>query len=580
MPKLIPLAMLVLVAHGASHAGAQTPPGSPPPAAVVPKAGAAPAAGNSELSKTAQDIVKQAQGGDKAGALARVRTLAQGAAGNRRTLSLAGALYLQLGQPSEAYALLKSLADASDAEPAVLYNTARAALALEKLDEGREYLRRATIAEPTSPAARDFGMILAREGRVVEAYFLLRPWALRHAQDGDVRLMAASLALTLERPQEAEEVLSGMPETDPAIRLLRGKALAQKGDGAAAVAMLQPLMAQHPEGLDVEVRRSYAEAQIAAGNGAEAVKILQGKTADHPALTLLLAKAQRKTGDNAAALATLKPLAGLVPADSSQLGDPRPAANVALEYGSLLTETGKAQDAVPFLDKATRLYPRNPEAWRALAKAYEASGKKAEAQAASAKAEELLKPPAPPAATASAAPGGPAEGGAPRAVPNGPAPEPLSANLQEAMRLTATGDAEQALAAIRRELAVSPKDSRARSLEVQTLLALNRPDEALKSTQEALRLEPQNPDFLYLRGAVRMSTKNLAEAEADFRRVLLLAPRHTATMSDLAVLLIETGKKSEAKSLLEQVLRLNPGDPMASANLNTLNAEAKPPAPR
>lgn len=576
MTRLFSLAMLALVALGAA---AQTPLAQTPAQTITPTPSAA-SARSPDLSKTAQEIVKQAQGGDKAGALARVQTLVQGAAGNRRTLSLAGALYLQLGQPKEAYALLKPLADASDAEPAILYNAARAALGLEKQAEGREYLRRSAVAEPSSPAARDFGMMLAREGRIVEAYFLLRPWALRHASDGDVRLMAASLALVLERPQEAEEVLSGLSESDPAIRLLRGKALVQKGDGAGAVAMLQPLMTKHPEGMDVEVRRSFAEAQLAAGNAAEAVKLLQGQTADHPALTLLLAKAQRKAGDSAAALATLKPLADLVPADNARLGDPRPAANVALEYGSLLVEAGKAQEGIPFLDKATRLYPRNPEAWRGLAKAYDAAGKKAEAQTALAKAEELAKPPAPPpAAAASAAPPAAPGATAPRSAsdgPGGPEAEPLSANLQEAMRLTALGQAEPALAAIRRDLVTAPTDRRARGLEVQTLLALNRPDEALKSAQDALRLEPQNPDFLYLRGVVRMVLKNLPEAEADFRRVLLIAPKHTATMSDLAVLLMETGKKAEAKSLLEQVLQINPRDPMANANLAALNGQAKP----
>ncbi len=571
MTKPLPAALLALALLAATGTAAQT------PAPTAPNLTATPQPAPSELSKTAQDIVKQAQGGDKAGALARVRTLVQGANGSPRTLSLAGALYIQLGQPAEALAVLKPLADMSNAEPAILYSAARAAFALEKQAEGREYLRRSAIAEPSSPAARDFGMLLAREGRVVEAYFLLRPWSLRHASDGDVRLMAASLALTLERPQEAEELLSGIPETDPAIRLLRGKALVQKGDGVGALAMLQPLAAQHPEGMNLEVDRSLAEAHLAANQPAEAVKLLQGKAAGHPSLALVLGRAQRQAGDRAGALATLKPFADLVPDTPAQLGDPRPAAGIAIEYGGLLADTGKAQEAVPFFDKATKLAPRNPEGWRGLAKAYEATGKKAEAQQALAKAEEAAKPPAAQAAATQAAAGATEAGGSDPAA-GAPGTPPISANLQEAMRLTAGGQMESALAAIRRDLAANPSDHRARGLEVQTLLALKRPDEALKGVQDSLRVQPQDPDFLYLRGAVRMAMKTLPDAEADFRRVLLISPQHTAAMSDLAVLLMETGKKAEAKTLLESVLRINPNDPTASANLAALKGEDKPPA--
>jgi len=57
--------------------------------------------------------------------------------------------------------------------------------------------------------------------------------------------------------------------------------------------------------------------------------------------------------------------------------------------------------------------------------------------------------------------------------------------------------------------------------------------------------------------------------------VLLLAPQHTATMSDLAVLLMETGRLSDAKALLQKVLNLNPNDPMAAANLAALNEQEK-----
>ena len=46
-------------------------------------------------------------------------------------------------------------------------------------------------------------------------------------------------------------------------------------------------------------------------------------------------------------------------------------------------------------------------------------------------------------------------------------------------------------------------------------------------------------------------------------------------MNDLAVLLMNPNKTGEARSLLQQVLRINPQDQMAAANLERLKSEAR-----
>ena len=50
-----------------------------------------------------------------------------------------------------------------------------------------------------------------------------------------------------------------------------------KKDGPGAVALLKPLLAKHPQGMDLEVRRSLAEAELLAGQPAEAVKLIDGQ---------------------------------------------------------------------------------------------------------------------------------------------------------------------------------------------------------------------------------------------------------------------------------------------------------------
>lgn len=514
-----------------------------------------PARPQAAVDPLTQDAIKKVEAGDTAGAIRELESQRAAKTASPQGLALLGTLYLQQGKAQEALAVLKPLADAEKADPAVLYNAARAALALKQTEVGVRYLQRGAQAAPDSPAARDLGILAMRQGQLVEAYSLLYPWAAAHPMDTEARLAAASLAVQLERPQEAEEFLSagGVSKDDPAIQLLRGRVLTQKGDGAGAVTLLEPLGKNHPPAMDLEIRRALAEAYLVANRPADAVKQLEGRAGQHPGLALLLGRAQRKAGDKAAALATLKPFADKLPADAASIGDPRPVLGIALEAGTLLTETGRAAEAVPVLEKATKLYPQSPPAWEALAKALEAVGRKDDAAKARTRMDEIFR-------TTEAS--GAAE---------------TSANLREAGIAMAAGQAEKALTAVRRELEASPGNLRARSLETRLLLTLNRKEEALRIIQEAVRQNPDNPELLYLRGAVQMAFYNWEAAEKDLRRTLQLAPQHTAAMNELAVVLMTRNEKSEAQALLEKILQINPQDQVARASLQTLKAAPAPP---
>lgn len=541
------------------------------PAALVAQAQeAAPAKPLSASEQSADEALKLMQAGDLAGAVQKLEPIRRDASANPRLIALLGTLYLQVNRPQDAFDVLKPLADAPEADPAVLYQAGRAALLVGQTPIGNQYLVRSLEKEPSSPAARDLGILMSRTGKVVEAYSLLRPWVLKNPTDADARILAASLAVQLERPDEAEQMLSGMPENDPALQLLRGRVRIQKGDGPGALALLKPVLANHPASVDLEVRRAAAEAYLLAGQPAEAVKLLEGKTGSVPSLVLLLGKAQHKAGNAAAALATLKPLADKLPSDPAAVGDPRPAVGVAVEYGSLLMAGGRAAEAVPVLEKATRLFPGSRDAWQGYAQALDAAGRKDEAQTARAKVEEIAKAAATrPTRTAAAAPAPSAPAPAAPVAPAAPLPPP-SATLEEAVRLTQAGQPEKALELARREIAASPTDQRPRALEVRLLLMLQRNQEALKSAEAALSLEPGNPNLLYQRGAAYMAVRNFQAAEDDFRRTLEIAPQHTAAMSDLAVLLIQRNRKDEARQLFERVLQINPQDPNAAAALAQL----------
>jgi len=218
------------------------------------------------------------------------------------------------------------------------------------------------------------------------------------------------------------------------------------------------------------------------------------------------------------------------------------------------------------LQKATRLHPQNEAAWDYFARALEASGRGAESAKARAQAQGLANARARALAVASSRPSP-----QPAAPPAGGEPvAQMPAYATAAIDLAQKGKPQQALDVVRQRLQAEPDDELARTLEVRMLLAQEQNAAALNAADAAVVRAPGNPDFVYLRGAVEMAMHDLVAAERDYRRVLQMAPKHLAAMSDLAVLLMSAGKNDEARRLLEQVLTINPQDRNAAANLEQL----------
>jgi tetratricopeptide (TPR) repeat protein len=559
-------ALLAACSPGDAPAGADStpqPPQAPAAAAAPAETPAQPAPELSPAGKKFQEAAGLVRKGDVPGAVAILEELHKSGTAEPPHLSLLGALYVEQGRAAEAMTLLRPLAQPEDADPAVLYNAARAALLMNKTAEAQAYLERSVAKTPMSPASRELGLLLSRQGKVVEAYRYLRPWSLADPNDLEVRIIAATLALRLERPAEADEILSGLPEKEPAIQLLRAQARIQRGDGKGALAILQPIEKDHPASFDLEIRRSLAEAHLAANDPASALKVLEGQAAGHPSLMLIQAKAQRLSGDPQAAMATLKPLIDHIPSDPRVLGDPRPAAGVAVEYARLLLASKDVQGALPLLEKATVLYPSSREAWEVYAEALTAAGRAQDAAGARQKAKEIADAAAARPATAPAA-------ASAAVAPAAPAGEPLSPNLSEALRQMAAGQYDKALEAVQKEVAAAPGNARARVLDVQLLLRLKRFPEALRVAEAAVASDPRNPDFFYLRGAVQIALQHMAEAEKDLRHTLEMSPQHIAAMNDLAVVMMSQKKPGEAQKLLEKVLALNPNDATAKASLENI----------
>lgn len=510
-----------------------------------------------QVQQTIQSALKKYQGGDLQAAIALLEPLKGKPGTHPAALSLLGTLYLEAGHPKDALALLGPIADSGAAGPVILDSAAKAAIAVGQTARAERYLKIAMTKAPDSPAARDLGLLLGSQGRLDDSYSLLRPWALAHPEDGEARLSAAYGAIELDRAPEAAELLQGLPDDNPRVRLLRGRVQLLQQNPRDALATLKPLADHAPPELDVSVRRYLAEAYLAMGESKGAVQLLKGRVGDDPSLALVLGRAEYRDGNPADAAALLEPFArNLLAGDPTSPPERTLMADLATQYGQALVATSKWTEAIAALDRATQLSPQNIQAWQLLSRAQLAAGQREDANRSMERFRQIESAQKPNSEVVK------------QTERN--ANDPTRRNLEEAMRLAAAGKTDPALELIRKEESLQPKDPRPRAAEITTLLTAKRSQEALKAAESALSGEPGNPDFLYLRGAVKMSLRDLPGAEQDFRQTLKVKPDHVAAMSDLAVLLTAGGKKDEARQLLQQVLKIKPDDPTAKANLQSL----------
>ncbi len=105
-----------------------------------------------------------------------------------------------------------------------------------------------------------------------------------------------------------------------------------------------------------------------------------------------------------------------------------------------------------------------------------------------------------------------------------PAEADLYALAANAWRLA--GEADDALAAIDRAIAIYPADAALRIDRAEANAALGRFADAIEDLSWALDLDPGNVDALTLRASAWRQTSALRQAEADLDRALILVPGH------------------------------------------------------
>ena len=508
------------------------------------------------LAEQLQSFQAKIQAGDLAGAITDLEQLRERPDAPLQLGAILGGLYTETGQPEKALELLAPLADADDADPAVLFNAGRAAKALRQPQKAEAYLQRAVRLAPNSPAARELGLLWGLAGRFEDAYALLYPWAQAHPEDEEARLAATLNALQLERAPEAEELLSDLPQENPGVRLLWGRLLMLKGDPWGAIGYLQPLVQGARGAMASDVSKTLAEAYLTVGDSASAIDVLQ-EGANDPEIALLRARALHQNSRVDDALAALEPFATTILSDrekAAQALERSLLGGIALEYGRLLTTSGETSAALDHLELAIVALPTNKIAWQAYGQALASEGRRDEAQEALQRFQQL-----------SAAEDVPIE------QTERDLNDPTGRELRAAMALLGQGRGDEALARLRREARLHPEDPRPPLFEARALLELERAADALALGEAILEAAPESADARYIVGAAQMALGRLNDAEIRLRQAIQANPNHTAAMSDLAVLLVDQGKGQEARALLDRVLALRPDDPLARSTLERID---------
>jgi len=552
------VALAILASAGLSPAAAQETTGQP--ASDQPPSAQEQPAASPEVTAARQAVQELAAG--RAAKAVEILEPLQEAGASAQIVALLGTAYLEAGQADKALATLKPLADEQNANPAVLYNAARAALATGANDAAQTYLQRSVALQSDTPAARTLGLIRGRQGRMRDAYRLLRPWANDHPDDTEARMAAALAAIQLERVSDAERYLDGLPMESARVRLLWAQLRLLQEDARGALAMLDPVLDEHPAEADLDIRRTAADAHLALDEPEAAVELLQGHADSDPRAALELGRAQDTTGATDAALATMEPFAKrllqLAAQKEGQVENTDLASSFASEYGQLLSKVGRHEEALPYLSIATHLSEDDAGAWKALEQSLTALGQTDQAATAKENLEKATEMEAQAAAHAEQ-----------RAVN---LKDPTGREMRRAQNFLQQGKGEQALTVIRAEKELAPDDVRVWVMESRTLLLLKRSGEALDVAEQAVRHFPGSVDAYYQRGASELAIEHYDKAEADLRKALELEPDHVPSLNDLAVLLIIQGKKDEARTMLQKVLELHPDDPRATETLEHLDS--------
>jgi tetratricopeptide (TPR) repeat protein len=338
-----------------------------------------------------------------------------------------------------------ALRPAADSAPgrrtAFVYAAAKQAASVSADEVARAIglARRGALGEEEFARARAVGYVLVREGRFAEAAELFTALAAQKPRDAASLYGAALATFNAGRAADAEPLArraadaaagargadvttgargsdstpSSVSDSTPGASaadafVLLAVVLAVRGDDAGALKAAERAAALDPRNFDAQF--TLGRARFGAGDDAGAVAAFRAAVVlrpDEPRALFFLATTLEHAGDDAGALAAYKELAARHPraaeghmglgvllvkrggADVDEgLGELGRAVEIdpnlyeaRVALGRALVARGRADEAVPHLQRAAALAPDNPEPHYQLSLAYRRLGRKQEAAA-------------------------------------------------------------------------------------------------------------------------------------------------------------------------------------------------------
>ncbi len=136
-------------------------------------------------------------------------------------------------------------------------------------------------------------------------------------------------------------------------------------------------------------------------------------------------------------------------------------------------------------------------------------------------------------------------------------PNNADAHMFYAHLLSNTGRHAEGLAEVKRARELDPLDLRINGLEAQFLIHAGRLDEALALLHKTLEVNPNNWFAHMFASSAYIEKGMFAEAIAEARKARELNGANSQTTGSLGYALAKSGKQAEARSLLEELLKLS-----------------------
>ena len=423
--------------------------------------------------------------------------------------------------------------------------------------EATTAFERSVAASPASPASRELGLSRGSQNRLRDCLRLLRGWFETHPDDLEAGIAAAYCAVGLYRVDDARALLADLPQDLVAVRVLQARLLVLESRGEEAVSTLAPTLAASSGTMELDVRSLLAQAHLLIGQADRAVEVLTGFDRT-PTMAGHLAEAQFQLGQLDAARTTLEPWARrAAESDRDELGTD--VATLLRDYGRVLSQSGQAAEAVPYLKLASRVAPADQQIWRLLGQAQAASGNEIEAELALERFRHL----------ASAASAQSAANAATRIGLR----DPTGATLRRAVELAQLGRLDEALVLLRDEAGLVRDDSRPQLVAARLLISADRPAEALVAAGDAAVIEPNSPLPDFERARALLALDRRKEARQALDSALTKRPDYPDALVEIARLELRAGDPDGARRQLERALAIDPDHQPGLELLSTLDTD-------